>query len=62
MRTSAPEDHVKEDGNIHRREDLNLFINNKKYLIFNFNSMVRERTIPTERPPLLGEVIASFCG
>jgi hypothetical protein len=28
------------------------------------NSMVlvRERTIPTERPPLVGEVIASFCG
>jgi hypothetical protein len=28
------------------------------------NSMVcvRERTIPTERPPLAGEVIANFCG
>jgi hypothetical protein len=28
------------------------------------NSMVwvRERTIPTERPPLVGEVTASFCG
>jgi hypothetical protein len=28
------------------------------------NSMVwvRERTIPTERPPLVGEVIANFCG
>jgi hypothetical protein len=28
------------------------------------NSMVcvRERTIPTEQPPLVGEVIASFCG
>jgi hypothetical protein len=24
--------------------------------------MVRERTIPTERPPLFGEVIANFCG
>jgi hypothetical protein len=22
---------------------------------------VRERTIPTERPPLVGEVIANFC-
>jgi hypothetical protein len=33
---------------------------NKKKL----NSMVRvrERTIPTERPPLVGEVIANFCG
>jgi hypothetical protein len=28
------------------------------------NSMVwvRERTIPTERPPLVGEVLANFCG
>jgi hypothetical protein len=28
------------------------------------NSMVRvrERTIPTVRPPLVGEVIANFCG
>jgi hypothetical protein len=28
------------------------------------NSMVwvRERTIPTERPPLVGEVTANFCG
>jgi hypothetical protein len=28
------------------------------------NSMVwvRERTMPTERPPLVGEVIANFCG
>jgi hypothetical protein len=28
------------------------------------NSMVcvRERTVPTERPPLVGEVIANLCG
>jgi hypothetical protein len=24
--------------------------------------MVRERTIPSERPPLVGEVSANFCG
>jgi hypothetical protein len=24
--------------------------------------LVRERTIPTERPPLVGEVSAKFCG
>jgi hypothetical protein len=24
--------------------------------------LVRERTIPTERPPLVGEVIDNFCG
>jgi hypothetical protein len=30
----------------------------------NNNSMalVRERTMPTERPPLVGEVSANFCG
>jgi hypothetical protein len=25
-------------------------------------ALVRERTIPTERPPPLGEVSANFCG
>jgi hypothetical protein len=25
-------------------------------------TLVRERTIPTERPPHVGEVIANFCG
>jgi hypothetical protein len=36
----------------------NIFFTNKT------NSMVwvRERTIPTKRPPLVGEVIANFCG
>jgi hypothetical protein len=24
--------------------------------------LVRERTIPTERPPLVGDVSANFCG
>jgi hypothetical protein len=24
-------------------------------------SLVRERTIPTEKPPLIGEVTANFC-
>jgi hypothetical protein len=28
----------------------------------NYMVWVRERTIPTERPPLVGEVIANFCG
>jgi hypothetical protein len=36
------------------------------YMYFNSkkNSLVsvHERTIPTERPPLVGEVIANFCG
>jgi hypothetical protein len=25
-------------------------------------ALVRKRTIPTERPPLVSEVIANFCG
>jgi hypothetical protein len=34
------------------------------YLYKQTNSvvLVRERTMPIERPPLVGEVIASFCG
>jgi hypothetical protein len=42
---------------------------NKKYIIANhiklkLNSvaLVRKRTIPTERPPHVGEVSANFCG
>jgi hypothetical protein len=34
------------------------------YYYYYYYSMasVRERTIPTERPPLVGEVSANFCG
>ena len=32
------------------------------YLKKNSVALVRERTIPTERPPLVGEVSANFCG
>ena len=34
------------------------------HFLYNKNSvaLVRERTIPTERPPLVGEVSANFCG
>jgi hypothetical protein len=33
-------------------------------VIINNNSraFLRERTIPTERPPLVGEISADFCG
>jgi len=31
-------------------------------LKLNSVALVRERTIPTERPPLVGEVGANFCG
>jgi hypothetical protein len=27
-----------------------------------FMALVRERTIPTERPPIVGEVSANICG
>jgi hypothetical protein len=28
----------------------------------NSDALVRQRTIPTEQPPLVGEVSANFCG
>jgi len=31
-------------------------------LLTNSAALVRERTIPTERPPPVGEVSANFCG
>jgi hypothetical protein len=31
-------------------------------LKLNYVALVRERTIPTERPPLVGEVSANLCG
>jgi hypothetical protein len=31
-------------------------------IIHNSVVLVRERTIPTERPPLVGELSANFCG
>jgi hypothetical protein len=44
------------------------YLNGKKYVMNmyyynnNFVALVRDRTIPTERPSLLGEVSANFCG
>jgi len=40
---------------------------NSDYIIIHFCvylsvALVRERTIPTERPPPVGEVSANFCG
>jgi len=32
------------------------------YTKLNSVALVRERTIPTERPPPVGEVSANFCG
>jgi hypothetical protein len=34
----------------------------KKQNKTNSVALVQERTIPTERPPLIGEVSANFCG
>jgi hypothetical protein len=31
-------------------------------IINNSMALVRQRTIPTERPPLVGEVSGNFCG
>jgi hypothetical protein len=43
---------------------LSVFENRLLILRLNTNSvaLVRERTIPTERPPFVGEVNANFCG
>ena len=42
------------------------FIKRKENFVFlnseNSVALVRERTIPTERPPPVGEVSANFCG
>jgi hypothetical protein len=35
---------------------------NYYYYLTNAVTLVRERTIPTERPPLVGEVSANFYG
>jgi hypothetical protein len=34
----------------------------ERYRKLNSVALVRERTIPTERPPFVGEVSANFCG
>jgi len=34
----------------------------RQYVKLNSVALVRERTIPTERPPPVGEVSANFCG
>jgi hypothetical protein len=40
---------------------LNTAYNKTKRLLYSV-ARVRERTIPTKRPSLVGEVIANFCG
>jgi hypothetical protein len=48
---------------------LNIAVNKVKKLLLhtlllirNYGALVRQRTIPTERPPLVGEVNANFSG
>jgi hypothetical protein len=42
--------------------NLMIQIINKKTKKKNSGALVRRQTIPTERPPLIGEVSANFCG
>jgi hypothetical protein len=42
---------------LHNEEPHNLYPSKKNPWL-----LVRKRTIPTERPPLVGEVSANFCG
>jgi hypothetical protein len=65
---TSPKLHTVECTSIFRRH-IWVQVNEPRNLNFttktkNLNSMVwvRERTIPTERPPLVGEVIANLCG
>ena len=44
----------------HELEDTD--INTSPQTKLNSVALVRERTIPTERPPPVGEVSANFCG
>jgi hypothetical protein len=52
--------------NVETREHSNQWMytqsSNKQAKATNFVALVHERTIPTERPQLVGEVIANFCG
>jgi hypothetical protein len=46
----------------HRVNQDLLLIDTVTYLFTYFVALVRKRTKPTERPPLVGEVSANFCG
>jgi hypothetical protein len=52
--------------NINRLPSLKYFITcgvaSKNFLKLNSVALIRERTMPTERPPLVFEVSANFCG
>jgi hypothetical protein len=43
---------------------IEIYCGNKEanLIITNSVALVREQAIPTERPPLVGEVSANFCG
>jgi len=43
-------------------EDMDLLLNVLRNDKLNSVALVRTRTIPTERPPPVGEVSANYCG
>jgi hypothetical protein len=45
-----------------RPQRQSIYFHTKKKTKLSSMVWVRKRTIPTERPPLVGEVIANFCG
>jgi hypothetical protein len=47
---------------IRLRRDYGTVVRHKTKTKLNSVALVRERTIPTERPPPVGEVSANFCG
>jgi hypothetical protein len=43
------------------KEKTELFVSNTLQIKTNSVEFARKQTIPTDRPPLVGEVIANFC-
>jgi hypothetical protein len=49
--------------NLYKSSVIDQILHNRRYEnITNSVALVRERSIPTERPPLVSEVSANFCG
>jgi hypothetical protein len=59
LKSNVPRLHYENKHLMLYREIIVCYDNNTKQ---NSMALVRERTIPTERPPPVGEVSANFCG
>ena len=60
---SSPSDRIKKSAIVWTRSTYGEMSSYHEAMIWkNSMALVRERTIPTERPPPVGEVSANFCG